>query len=395
MTPGPERGATNRRVGPGMKIGAVAALVAAGIVVLVRLNPSQASVSTISNPTELLDDPAFNAAESTSPWRPVPGSGAGVYRVERGGGATRGVVHGTIRQEVPLTPVDGRSYRLAVHLRSTNGPASGVLRLQTACATGQERAESRFTAGAAWADVAVTLVPRNGGACSLRVEVATNDQGTVELDRASLVDAVLRNASFEAGAADWVIGEGGSSTTVTARAVANAFDGGAVGVLRTGSSAGSIEQDVVLDRSSEAVLARAGVMVRSVGERTPVTLRVWAPCATSFVETKATVGTTWTALSADESRIRPTSPGAIPPDPPGLIRPDGPACALRVEVRAGPGANVELDSADVVLRSYNPTKGSPLYRHNLRASTAVLDSVPGGSPASTIASRDAGRKPGS
>lgn len=386
------RGASRARIAIAV---AFAAGMVAGTVVLVRLNPTLATVAAVSNPTELLDDPTFSATASNSPWQPVPGSGAGVYRVVRGRRATRGVVRGTIRQEVPLTPVDARSYRLTVRLRSAPGSGSGtgVLRLQTACVAGQERAESRFAATPAWSFVAVTLVPRDAKACSLRVEVATDRSSAVELEDASLVDAMLRNASFELGASDWVIGEG-AATTVTARPVTDAFDGGAVGVLRTGSTPGSIAQDVMLDQSSEPVLARAELMVRTGGAPTLVSLRLWAPCASTFAETTASVTTGWTALSVGQKRIPAATTGVVPPDPPSLIRPDGGPCRVRVELRSGPGATIEVDSGALVLQSYNPTSGSPLYRHNLRAEKRATDGVTDNAPSSTIASRDAGRKPG-
>ena len=285
-----------------------------------------------------------------------------------------GIVSGTVRQEVALTPVNGRSYRFSVAVGSKSFPESavhvrGLLRLQTACASGEERAETRFDLevvskdGAVQTEAAVTLTPKVSKNCSMRVEIISDGGDQLLVERASLVDALLDDPSFESGAPQWKLTKGTDGATFTTRPVRDASDGGAIGVLKAGASPVSIIQDLPLDLSSEAVLGSFTIDARSASS-TPVDIavRAYEPCGPKVTEFKATVGSMWTAVGAQQQRVA-GSKGQLPPDPKDLIRPFGPACIFRVEVAVlTPGATVQLDSALLDLRTYNSPQGSPRYQ---------------------------------
>ena len=344
-----------------------------GLVVLGSLNPTVALAPAPRTPSELLADPSFRAPVN-GPWQPT--SAASSFGLMDPKGDTRrfGIVSGTVRQEVALTPVNGRSYRFSVAVGSKSFPESavhvrGLLRLQTACASGEERAETRFDLevvskdGAVQTEAAVTLTPKVSKNCSMRVEIISDGGDQLLVERASLVDALLDDPSFESGAPQWKLTKGTDGATFTTRPVRDASDGGAIGVLKAGASPVSIIQDLPLDLSSEAVLGSFTIDARSASS-TPVDIavRAYEPCGPKVTEFKATVGSMWTAVGAQQQRVA-GSKGQLPPDPKDLIRPFGPACIFRVEVAVlTPGATVQLDSALLNLRTYNSPQGSPRYQ---------------------------------
>jgi hypothetical protein len=371
-----------------LRVVAVALLgasMAGGLLVLGVLNPTVALAPAPRTPSELLADPSFRAPIN-GPWQPSSsGSKFGQLDLENES-RKFGYVTGTVRQEIALTPVNGRSYRFSVQVGSTSFPNKtvrirGVLRLQTACATGEERAETSFSVerfskdgSIQTGEVAVTLTPQSSKDCSMRVEIVSEGGDQLLLERASLVDALLDDPSFESGGPQWKLTngtDGATFTTQPAPTVAGdangsgrgANDGGAIGVLKAGASPVSIVQDLPLDLSSEAVLGTFTIDARSASA-TPVDIavRAYEPCGSKVVEFKASVGKTWTPVGVQQQRV-PGTKGQLPPDPKDLIRPFGPACIFRVEVAVlTPGATVQLDSALLDLRTYNSPQGSPRYQ---------------------------------
>ena len=344
-----------------------------GLVVLGSLNPTVALAPAPRTPSELLADPSFRAPVN-GPWQPTSAASSFGLMDPKGDARRFGIVSGTVRQEVALTPVNGRSYRFSVAVGSKSFPESavhvrGLLRLQTACASGEERAETRFDLevvskdGAVQTEAAVTLTPKVSKNCSMRVEIISDGGDQLLVERASLVDALLDDPSFESGAPQWKLTKGTDGATFTTRPVRDASDGGAIGVLKAGASPVSIIQDLPLDLSSEAVLGSFTIDARSASS-TPVDIavRAYEPCGPNVTEFKATVGSMWTAVGAQQQRVA-GSKGQLPPDPKDLIRPFGPACIFRVEVAVlTPGATVQLDSALLDLRTYNSPQGSPRYQ---------------------------------
>ena len=378
-------------------VAAMAAFVA--LTVLIGVNPATVRAQVASDPNELLEDASFDLPPALSAWQPVLGSPAEAYRKVTGDGAIdgsgHGIVRGTIRQDVPLPPVDGRAYRAVVAVRGAGG--SGVLRVETACAAGEERAETHFTPTAEWHDVSATLTPMRGAACSLRVELASLDGSPIAVDHASFADAGLKNPSFEQGGTGWAATSGAAFTTA---ADGGAFDGGAVARLRSTSTGGALVQDVALDRSSEPILAAVGVEVRSIGALATVELRLREPCSDQVVSMSASVGKEWTPIAVSMRRTPAARPGGVAPDPPQLIRPTGDPCNIGVAiVLRAPGA-IEIDGTSLELRSYNPASGSPAYKARLgNTKHAGIDddtadtTVAGGSTPD-VRDRDAARRSG-
>jgi hypothetical protein len=360
----------SKRVG----VGAFGVSIIGGFVALGALNPTAAFAPAPRTPSELLADPSFGVPIN-GPWQPTSSASTFGPLALKGDSRRFAYVTGTVRQEIALTPVNGRSYRLSVRVGSTSFPEStvpvrGLLRLQTACASGEERAETSFDVkldskdgGAQTTEAAVTLTPKTSKNCSMRVEIVSDGGDQLILERASLVDALLNDPSFESGAPQWKLTKGTDGATFTTQPAPDASDGGAIGVLKGGASAVSIVQDLPLDLSSEAVLGTFTIDARST-TATPVDIavRAYEPCGPKITEFKATVGSMWTAVGAQQQRV-PGSKGQLPPDPKDLIRPFGPACIFRVEVAVlTPGATVQLDSALLDLRTYNAPQGSPRYQ---------------------------------
>jgi hypothetical protein len=345
-----------------------------GLVVLGLLNPKVALAPVPRTPSELLADPSFGVPIN-GPWQPTSSASTFGPLAIKSEPRRFAYVTGTVRQEVALTPVNGRSYRFSVRLGSTSFPEStvhvrGLLRLQTACASGEERAETSFDVALVSKDgavqtteAAVTLTPKASKDCSMRVEIVSDGGDQLLLERASLVDTLLNDPSFESGALQWKLTKGTDGATFATQPAPDASDGGAIGVLKAGASPVSIVQDLPLDLSSEAVLGTFTVDARSTTS-TPVDIavRAYEPCGAKVTEFKATVGSMWTAVGAQQQRV-PGSKGELPADPKDLIRPFGPACIFRVEVAVlTPGATVQLDSALLDLRTYNSPQGSPRYQ---------------------------------
>jgi hypothetical protein len=357
-----------------LAFGVLGASILGGLVVLGSLNPTVALAPVPRTPSELLADPTFGVPIN-GPWQPTsPASTFGPLAL-KSDERQFSYVTGTVRQEIALTPVNGRSYRFSVRVGSTSFPEStvhvrGLLRLQTACASGEERAETSFdvkfdseVAGVQTTEAALTLTPKTSKNCSMRVEIVSDGGDQLILERASLVDALLNDPSFESGAPQWKLTKGTDGATFTTQPAPDASDGGAIGVLKAGATPVSIIQDLPLDLSSEAVLGTFTTDARSSSkEPVDIALRAYEPCGSKVSEFKATVGSVWTPVGVQQQRV-PGSKGELPPDPKDLIRPFGPACVFRVEVAVlTPGATVQLDSALLDLRTYNSPQGSPRYQ---------------------------------
>ena len=368
-------------------------------VVLVAMNPATVRAQTTTNPNELFEDASFDLAPSLSAWQPVLGSASATYREVSGDGAIdgsgHGVVRGTVRQDVPLPPIDGRSYRAVVAVRGSGG--QGVLRVQTACAAAEERAETHFIPTAAWRVVSATLTPKHGAQCSLRVELVSMDGSPISVDRGSFVDANLVNPSFEQGGTGWSAAAGASLTTVADN---GAFDGGAVARLTSSSPGGALVQDVLLDRSSEPILASAEVLVRSAEGAVTVELQLRKPCSDERVTVSASVDGTWTPLTVAMRRTPAATTGGVAPDAPSLIRPSGDPCSVGVSVVLRTVGTIEVDGALLSLRSYNPSSGSPAYKAQLGLTKSAgidgdsVDTTLATDSAPALKDRDAARRAG-
>jgi hypothetical protein len=358
----------------GVAFGVSGASILGGLVVLGSLNPTVALAPVPRTPSELLADPSFGVPIN-GPWQPTSSASTFGPLAIKSDPRRFAYVSGTVRQEVALTPVNGRSYRFSVQVGSTSFPGSavhvrGLLRLQTACASGEERAETSFDVALVSKDgavqtteAAVTLTPKTSKDCSMRVEIVSDGGDQLLLERASLVDTLLNDPSFESGAPQWKLTKGTDGATFATQPAPDASDGGAIGVLKAGASPVSIIQDLPLDLSSEAVLGTFTIDARSA-TTTPVdiSVRAYEPCSAKVTEFKATVGSTWTAVGAQQQRV-PGSKGELPRDPKDLIRPFGPACIFRVEVAVlTHDATLQLDGALLDLRTYNSPQGSPRYQ---------------------------------
>ncbi len=348
---------------------ALVLVVASGMLavgLLARLNPEKVNKAWAPSAAEILEDPSFEVGQEFSAWRPVEGSPPKTYaraltRSALSGSAV-GSLKGTVRQDVPITPLNMVPYRFSLAAKSADAsPAPVQLRLQTACASDEERASTTTKVGPKWTLVTVTLIPVHGDECSMRVEIAS--EGAVLLDAASLGGTGVGNSSFERGTENWTFIPGGSTEKFSTRVEEGAPDGGAVAVLPSGTE---VKQLVTLDRSSQPLIVRSAVRARSVdGKPVRVQLRLWPACVAEPIVVEATLGAEWNTVTAAQPRLE-TPKGELPVDPPGIIRVDGEPCTTGISLRTIEGGPVEVDDFVLHVGSYNPPLGSPRYRASLK-----------------------------
>lgn len=345
---------------------AVAAVGVLGLGLLAGLNPEKVNKAWSPSAAEILEDPSFEVGQEFSAWRPVEGSLPKTYarllRRDALSGSATGLLKGTVRQDVPITPLNMVPYRFSLAAKSTDDSSKQVqLRLQTACASGEERASTSTTVGPKWTLVTVTLIPVKGDGCSMRVEIAS--EGAVLLDGASLSGTGVGNPSFERGTENWTFDARGSSETFSTQVREGAPDGGAIGVLPSGSE---VKQLVTLDRSSQPLIVRSAVRVRSAdGKPGRVQVSLWPACVAEPIVVDATVGAEWSTVTAAQPRLE-TPKGELPLDPPGIIRVEGEPCTTGISLRSLEGGSVEIDDFVLYIGSYNPPLGSARYRASLK-----------------------------
>jgi hypothetical protein len=156
-------------------------------------------------------------------------------------------------QSVPWPVPPRRSYSLRVRVRVPSGqpPARGRLSLQAGNRDGQVTT-SRFLAGTDWSTASATL-SSSAHYRGLRVAVALETAGELEIDDGELVDAGLMDASFERAAdsvndkhsyraAAWVPYNKSNAVYLQSR-VSDAFDGSRVLEVRSAVIGGSVAQD--------------------------------------------------------------------------------------------------------------------------------------------------------
>lgn len=359
--------APRRRLFTAIGIGGVVGAMAIGFL----LNP-EAVPRVADAPQQLLQDPSFEQPTTLGTWNVRPVGGAApetVFRVvdtveahdlRRVGRLTDGL----IGQEVLLTPVRGRAYRFSVWLRSAEpaATASGSITAQTACASDEEVASTRFVAGASWMQVSATVQPVNGERCTMRV-VVRSTKGTVDLDEASYLDAGLINPSFELGngSESWTIDDGASAAADRSAAV----DGGQFLRVVSSSAGVGIRQDTPVDPSSQPVVVTASVLVRSAGVPVRVQITYREPCSEVIHQAEVTTTREWQRVTVRQPRL----PGdAVPPS---LIKVDGVPCAGQVGVVAAEPGAFEVDGAALTLQSYWPPEGDPSYQRATKRRSGV------------------------
>ena len=363
-------------------VAAVGAVVASAI--LFMMNPTEIPRSPL-DPTELLQDASFEQPASVGAWTAsVPNAftttvDARAHNLRRVG-RLRG---GTVSQDVLLTPVGGRPYRFSVWIRGTaaggaagetgasaGGDGAGVVRAQTACAAGEEIAESPFVATGRWTEFVATVQPVKGERCTLRVGVSVTS-GPIDLDDATFGDAGLINGSFELGPAtvspeSWTVDPGAAATVASD----GAADGRRYVHIVTTSTGAGIRQDVPVDPSTEPLIGRAAVLLRAVSAPTKAIVEYREPCSTTVQRIAVTVSRQW-------QRVTVTQPKLVGEAvPSSLIKIDGVACAGQVAiVLPERGSSIDVDGAELRLRSYWPPEGSPSYRKVVRAQRRATDSA--------------------
>ena len=373
---GPRRRLTERArlLGVATAVGAVVASA-----VFFMMNPTELPRPPL-DPTELLQDASFEQPATVGAWTAsVPNAftttvDARAHDLRRVGQLQRG----TVSQDVLLTPVRGRPYRFSVWIRGASssavggggaGRASGMIRAQTACAAGEEIAESPFVATTEWTEFVATVQPVKGERCTLRVGVSVAS-GPIDLDDATFGDAGLINGSFELGPAtlspeSWTIDPGAAATM--------ASDGAADGhryvhIVTTSTQAG-MRQDVPVDPSTEPLLGRAAVLLRSVAAPTKAIVEYREPCSTTVHRVAVTVSRQWQRVTVTQPKL---APDAVPPS---LIKVDGVGCAGQVAIVLPERGSIDVDGAELRLRSYWPPQGSPSYRKIVRARRQATDSA--------------------
>ncbi len=357
-----------RRVLVGLAGIGLAAALAFGFVA----NPSTVP-RVAASPRELLQDASFEQPATVGSWNVTPVGNAAPADVFRNMDSSIAadlrrigrVRNGTISQEVLLTPVRGRAYRFSVRVRSlTPGQRSvGSIVAQTACAAGEERAETAFVASSEWVQVSATLQPVDGERCTMRVKVMS-PTGEVGVDDASFTDAGLVNPSFELGNGreSWTIDQ---SATVEAQ-LTSPVDGKQFLRVVTTTDAAGIRQDAPIDASSQPVLATASVLVRApAGPPVRVRLEYREPCSAVVHRAEIDASTTWQRLTVRQPRLRGDTV------PPSLIKVDGVPCAGQVAVVAVNAASFDVDSAALTLESYWPPEGDPSYQRAVKRLTVI------------------------
>jgi hypothetical protein len=338
---------------------------------LVAKNPIATAVSTSANPHELLRDVNFTGKNA---WLTLHDTDSSIA-VQRSGDEGFGYITGTVRQDIPLPPEPGRSYRFSawVGARGDNKKPGvrGLLRAQTACGNDEEKTEVPFAfSDSEWHEIVAIVTPLHGEKCSLRVEIegppANNEGRALNVRDASFVDAGLKNPSFESSLDGWQITNGTNGSSLRSFVTNDAPDGKSVAEFVVGSSATSLVQDVALDQSSEAVRGRFSISARSINGDADLELRIHEPCSDRVTKVPFRISKNLQNLEVLQARL-PTPSGELPVDPPVLIRPEGPECVMRVEVLVKTLARtIQLDSAYLDLRSYSPPLGSPRYQAGLK-----------------------------
>lgn len=349
-----------RRVGALTAVAAVVVLLAA---ILFRLNPAEVPAPTV-DPSELLQDPSFEQPATLGAWsaggRPevfTTLNDSTALNLQRVGRLSRGAV----TQDVLLTPVRGRPYRFSVWIRRSNRllhptPVAGVVTAQTACAANEEIAETPFAAAADWSEVVATIQPVSGERCTMRVGIRA-PAGEIDLDNATFGDAGLINGSFELGPVSgtlesWTV-DRGVGVTVLSNGAAN---GRRFARLIATSASVGIRQDAPIDPSSEPLLGQASVMVRGAKGPARVLIEYHEPCSKRVHRVSVTVGTHWQRMLVRQPRL----PADAVPD--SLIKVDGVGCAAQLAIVLASPGTVDVDGAELQLRSYWPPEGSPSYR---------------------------------
>ncbi len=357
-------------------IGAVAATA-----ILFSMNPAEIPSPPLE-PTELLQDASFEQPANVGAWTAsvtnfTTTGDSRAHNLARVGRLRRG----TVSQDVLLTPVRGRPYRFSVWIRGTSADttsparattaaaARGVIRAQTACAAGDEIAESPFAVGPVWTEFVATVQPVKGERCTMRVGVSVAS-GQVDLDDATFGDAGLINGSFELGPAtvspeSWTVDPG----TLAAVASDGAADGHRFARITTRSAQAGIRQDVPVDPSTEPLLARAAVLLRAVAAPTKAIVEYREPCGTTVHRVAITVGRQWQRVTVSQPKL---AGEAVPPS---LIKIDGVPCAGQVAIVLPTPGSIDVDGAELGLRSYWPPEGSPSYRKVVRARRTATDST--------------------
>jgi hypothetical protein len=345
----------------------VAALV--GVFVGFRLNPIVPPTAAV-DPTELLQDGSFEQPVIGGPWNVAAGAKAGAFRVVDDATAADlrrvGRVTGTtISQEVLLTPVRGRAYRFALFVRRTpgNNDATFAIRAQTACASGDEIAETPGLATDRWTEVSATVQPVNGERCTMRVSIQVTG-GSLDVDRGRFADAGVINPSFELGNGreSWTVDDG-----VTVRSASGGGVDGPRFVLVDASKPGvGIRQDAPVDPSSEPILATASVLVRASKGPVKIELQYRHPCSATIDRVDVAATSEWQRVTVRQPRL----PGEAAP--PSLIKVDGRGCAGQLAVVARSAGTFEVDGASLELQSYWPPEGDPSYQRAFAKKRAAV-----------------------
>lgn len=324
-------------------------------------------------PSELLQDASFEQPATLGTWNVTPAGDATPADVFRNVDSSNApdlrrigqLTNGTISQEVLLTPVRGRAYRFSVRVRSTAAdqrPAGSIV-AQTACANGEEVAETPFVASSGWVQVSATVQPVDGERCTMRVKV-TVPNGSIAVDDASFADAGLVNPSFELGAGreSWTIDRGASVDLQSSGAV----DGKQFLRVVTSSHGAGIRQDARVDASTQPVLATASVLVRAVNDPSVrVRLEYREPCSDVVHRAEIAASSSWQRLTVRQPRLRGDTV------PPSLIKVDGVPCAGQVAVVGVRAGSFDVDSAALSLQSYWPPEGDPSYQRAVTRRSVV------------------------
>jgi len=215
---------------------------------------------------------------------------------------------GSVSQNVSESTQPGQSYSFSVWLRAAPGapaPISGTVALWGLGGT-QESGSTNFTVGQAWTLVSAPLDVLNSGHNTLRTEIYLNTKGqNLDIDGAELVDAGLKNASFESSSAGWHANNLASKVNLQQYnpgvGPGYAHDGSGYLEMNSSQAGGSVAQDISISPQQGqsytfAVWLRASP---SASSEISGTVALWGLGGTQeSSSTNFAVGQTWTLVTA-------------------------------------------------------------------------------------------------
>jgi hypothetical protein len=277
----------------------------------------------------------------------VTGANASIYRSSGAASGSyletnRTSSSGRVYQTVATTPVVGHSYRAEAWVRSPTGRRAPFTLALAALGARKERATtSAVISSTSWVLVTTDLDIARSGHDALRVSVDPGSSRNVDVEATSLHDAGLENASFEhSGLPDWALTTGQNAAVYSGDIEDAHFLQANTGSAGAGASMWQDVPGTIVDGDSY----RGAIDLRSASPGpVSVTVALWA-----LNPSQADGAQAGEPGSEGASTAVTLDSGALTRVPVDLDVEEPGYTTLRLQVYLyTPGANVELDAAEV------------------------------------------------